>query len=193
MPFDGFPRSALTIVSPEGEVRAHVEGIVTKNLVVIDDSKVVVLSGDEIRRTLPNGQEEVFSVIDPVFYDDGPGDFGPHYQVSIQRKGMFAPKSGGHYAVHVSGPNSRVNISSHDQSVNIVHEGTVFDDLKNALARGISDELEQDKLLRLAEELSAQRKKAGFADAYQRFIAAAANHMTIIGPFIPLLAAFFPS
>jgi hypothetical protein len=189
--FDEFPRSALTVVSPEGKVRARVEGIVTKSLVMVDDPKATILSGDEIRRTLPNGQEEVFSVIDPVYCEDGPDDLGPHYQVSIQRKGVFAPTSGGHYAVNVSGPNSRVNISSHDQSVNIVHEGAVFDDLKKALARGIADEMERDKLLRLAEELSAQTKRPGFGEAYQRFIAASANHMTIITPFIPLLAAFF--
>jgi hypothetical protein len=69
----------IDVVSPEGAVRCSVTGYYGGNIFIIDDMKADVRPGDEIRRSLPNGNEEVFTVEDPKFFRAGP--FGDHYQV----------------------------------------------------------------------------------------------------------------
>ena len=184
------PKTDITIVAPTGEVRSKAKAVLSSDLAVVHDGKAVISVGDEIRRILPNGQEEVFDVIDPTFYP-GMGHIGPHYQVKIARKGTFAPRTGGNYTVHVTGDNSRVNIASLDQSTNIVTTNNVFQQLRDALASEGEGTKSTSDLLRLITEMEKNKGSSGFGAAYQKFIAAAGDHMKIIGPFIPLLAKFF--
>ena len=67
--FENFPQSELTIVSPEGTIRSVEKGIVDSKLATIPNKNAVIHVGDEIRRKLPNGIEETFEVIDPVYYE----------------------------------------------------------------------------------------------------------------------------
>jgi hypothetical protein len=184
------PKSEITIVSPTGEVRSKAKAVLSSDLAVIHDGNAVISVGDEIRRILPNGQEEVFDVIDPTFYQ-GMGHIGAHYQVKIARKGTFAPHTGGNYTVHVTGDNSRVNIASLDQSTNVVTTNNVFQQLRDALAGDGEGTKSTSELLKLVTEMEKNQKNPGFGAAYQKFIAAAGDHMKIIGPFIPLLAKLF--
>jgi len=108
----------IDIVAPDGSVRSHVKGYYSGKQVVIDDMGVDVREGDELRRLLPNGREEAVVVTDPKFYKDGP--FGSHYQIEVARRGVFDRHKGGNYTIHVSGPNSRVNVGSTDNSSNTV-------------------------------------------------------------------------
>lgn len=108
----------IDVVAPDGSVRSRVKGYYSGKQFIIDDMSVDVQEGDEIRRLLPNGREETFLVVDPKFYKDG--HFGSHYQVAIQRRGVFDKHVGGHYTVHVSGNNARVNVNSTDNSSNSV-------------------------------------------------------------------------
>jgi hypothetical protein len=56
------------------------------NLVMTDDTSLIVSPGDEVERTLPSGQVEVFDVIDPGFYR-AIGGFPDHFQMRVARKG----------------------------------------------------------------------------------------------------------
>src|SRR5690348_8965713 len=118
--FSHFPQSTLKIVSPEGIIRSVEKGIVSSKSITIPNEKTIIHIGDEIRRTLPNGIEETFEVLDPVYYEGMAGAIPPHYQVKIRRKGSFPAGTGGHLTFNVSGPNARVNIGSHDHSQNTV-------------------------------------------------------------------------
>ena len=175
----------IDIVAPDGTVRCRVIGYYGGSQFVIDDMKVDVRPGDEIRRMLPNGNEEAFTVLDPKFFK---GHFGPHYQVRVGRNGTFPRHTGGNYNVHVSGSNSRVNIGSTDQSTNTVVNGNLFNTLRKALGEGIDDETEREKLTELVSQVEAAHDQKSFVASYQALIASAANHMTIITPFLPALA-----
>jgi hypothetical protein len=188
--FDDFPKSEIKIVSSTGDIRGTTKAVVTADLAVIDDEKAIISPDDEIRRTLPNGQEETFRVVDPVFYEAMHG-IPAHYQVKIVRKGTFAPRTGGNYNVHVSGENARVNIGSLDQSNNVVTTSSTFNQLRDAITTEGLDAKASDDLLKLIAQMEKEQSKPGFGSAYQKFIAAAGDHMKIIGPFIPLLAKFF--
>src|SRR5258706_9478467 len=120
-----FPNSKLDIVASDGTLRSSTEGVVSDKSILIEDTSQVIEVGDEMRRILPNGREEVFVVEDPAFKEKF-HSIDAHYQVKVRKKGTFPRHTGGNYSLHVTGNNSRVNIASTDRSTNVVVEGDVF-------------------------------------------------------------------
>jgi hypothetical protein len=55
-------------------------------------------------------------------------------------------------------------------------------------AHSIADGAARDNILARIEELEKAQGSATFLQAYQKFMAAAADHMTIFAPLLPLLA-----
>ncbi len=188
MPFSGFPKSKIDIVSPDGTVRNSTQAIFGGDVLMVQDTSIVIEPGDEIRRILPNGHEEVFDVLDPRFYDTFHG-LRAHYQIKVRKRGSFPKHTGGHYEVHVSGNNARVNIRSHDSSTNIVNDASVFDKIVSALETTGIEEKQLEALKIAVEEMRKQQGKTGFAAAYQKFIGLTADHIGVVTPFIPALSA----
>ena len=188
--FQNFPQSDLDIVAPDGTLRARTKGIVHREKITLPDTSIVILVGDEIRRTLPNGTEETFTVIDPT-YHQAFHTIPAHFDVKIQRKGNFPKGTGGHYTIHVSGANSRVNLHSIDNSNNTLHaSGDVFSNASDALRRAVSDHQELAHLTQLLDEMkNSSEDKGHYLSVYQKFVTAAANHMTVLAPFIPALTS----
>lgn len=89
---------------------------------------------------------------------------------------------------HLHGPNSRVNMNSTDNSVNVtsLSNDKTFVQLREA-AQSISDESERTKIISRLDDLETSRGTTGFLSAYQSFIGTVADHMTVFGPFIPVL------
>jgi hypothetical protein len=89
---------------------------------------------------------------------------------------------------HLSGPNARVNVQSTDQSVNqVVTSEQLFETLRETIQSGIPKQQQPEILARLDALERAQNDKS-FGVRYTEFITAAANHMTILAPFIPALS-----
>lgn len=184
-PFDSFPQSKFEVISPEGEVRGQSSGIFTGKMVVVFDAMLTVFTGDEIRRRLPNGSDEAFEVLDPVFMDVGHLD--AHYQIKVGRKGAFPHHQGGHFNIVVNGANGRVNVNSTDNSRNVVGDHAVFNEMSEAIRTNVAPE-HQPELLRLVEDMRANQGGDGFRESYQRFITSAAAHMAVLAPFLPALS-----
>jgi hypothetical protein len=180
----------IEVVSPEGEVRSRLVAHISGNVVYIDDMSVDVRAGDEIRRVLPNGNEEAFLVTDPTYIDSN--HFGKHYQVKVSRRGNFPAHTGGNYNITVSGQNSRVTIGSTDSSTNTISI-TTFNDLRAALKEGVTDQEKLAELNARLDELESAKTQPTFLTAYQKFFATAADYMTLLAPFIPTLATIIPS
>jgi hypothetical protein len=187
-----FPTNDFDIVAPDGIVRARTKGIYATDTVMIEDTSVHIEAGDELRRTLSNGREEVFTVVDPVFNEQF-HTIPAHYQVVIQRKGAFPAKTGGNYSFHLTGPNARVNLQSTDNSTNIAVGGDLFGNLSAALRAKVGDEDKLQQLLSAVEEMKRTQSQSGFAAAYQKFVALSADHLSIIAPFLPALAGLIHS
>lgn len=88
---------------------------------------------------------------------------------------------------NVSGANSRINISSHDQSINmqtLSAEG-LLSDLRAAAEDAIADAAERQAILQSIDQLSASVGSKHFAARYAEFMQHAANHMTVFAPFVP--------
>jgi hypothetical protein len=177
-------KSDLKIVSPEGNVRSIERGLVDSKQIIIENTRAIILVGDEIRRTLPNGMEETFEVLDPTCFT------GPlaHYEVKFKRKGTFPSGAGGNFTVNINGPNARVNLNSHDHSYNVVTSNNVFADLKQKIKAEIPDSQECSRLLSAVDGMEKNTSdRPAYTAAYQNFIALAANHMTLIAPFLPAI------
>jgi hypothetical protein len=188
--FSTFPQSDIDIVAPDGTIRARTKAILDSKLATIPDPSILIEAGDEIRRSIPSGAEEAFEVVDPVYHEDFHG-IPAHYQVKIKRKGQFPQGKGGNYNFYVSGTNARVNFQSQDYSTNIVANHKVFGELREAIHSGITDVTERQKLTALTEELEQNVDNRGaFTRSYQNFITSAANHMTLVAPFLPALTGF---
>jgi len=89
---------------------------------------------------------------------------------------------------HLHGPNSRINMNSTDNSVNVgsVSNEKTFVQMREA-AQSISDESERATIVSRLDALESAKGTTGFLPAYQSFISSVADYMTIFGPFIPAL------
>jgi hypothetical protein len=90
---------------------------------------------------------------------------------------------------HLKGDNSRVNMNSHDQSVNIVTTSgdQIFASLKREITSHIPAGNGQDEILDRLAQLEKAQSSPTFAQRYTEFISVAADHMTLIAPFVPAL------
>lgn len=181
----------IDVVSPKGEIRSSVLAYFGGSHFFIDDMSVDIVAGDEIRRPLPNGKEQAFIVVDPTCFPGGP--FGPHYQVEITPKGTFGHHQGGHYQVTVTGQNSRVNIGSHDASLNVAIGGDVFSEVRQALANAGIEATALAQLNKRVAAMEAAENKTSFTQAYQAFIGSLADHIGVMTPLLPALTAILAS
>jgi hypothetical protein len=91
---------------------------------------------------------------------------------------------------NVTGPNARLNTGSIDSSTNVVNVAPteLFTQLQRTIEERILAERERDELLTRLADLQSTQGMPAYLEQYQRFIAAAANHLTILAPFLPALA-----
>lgn len=89
---------------------------------------------------------------------------------------------------NLHGPNSRLNLNSTDNSVNIasISNDKTFVQMREA-AQSISDESQRAAVISRLDALESAKGTTGFLPAYQSFISSVADYMTIFGPFIPAL------
>jgi hypothetical protein len=107
--------------------------------------------------------------------------------VKVSRKGVFPKHSGGNYNINLHGANARVNIQSTDNSTNTAIADSPFAGIHHAVENGVSDQAQRTHLLGQIEELEKAQDQGSFTKAYQALIASAADHITILTPFLPAL------
>lgn len=104
---------------------------------------------------------------------------------TIQNLPKEVPRVSQTFNLH--GHNSRVNFDSVDNSVNMVHQGAPFSEVRKAIEAGLADGLERASILERLRDLEQATDKGSGAAKYAAFIAVAANHMQLILPFLPIL------
>lgn len=90
---------------------------------------------------------------------------------------------------NVQGDNARWNTNSSDNSVNVITKSSeeFFADLRGRIESGVPEGDERRKILDSLSALQASHERPSFAQRYTDFMAAAANHIKVIAPFIPAL------
>lgn len=187
--FEDVLNETLALHKADGQVKNGVRAHVGGDKVLIDDVTVKIEPGDKLVRTLPNGLEEEMIVLDPGFNQGLDMGVPPHFQVRVQKSWMAKAKPQA-VTYNVTGSNARVNVHSHDHSINAVTLGSsapIFMETRKAL-EGVSDEKDRAKLQASLDELAAAHHTPDYATRFAGFVQLAANYMTIIGPFLPALA-----
>jgi len=179
-------RDRVTLVKKDGTVAAKdIAASVQSKKIFINDTTLAIEVGDHILRSLPSGLDEDYIVTDPHFTAGGSLS---HWEIGYRRSG--APLASQQTIINnITGNNARVNIQSTDNSFNQVgaNSEAIFDQLIDTLRSQIGQAEVRSELVELVEEMRRGSNVGSFKDAYQRFISAAAAHITIIGPFLPAL------
>jgi len=181
---DMTPREATEVVAPNGQVRGTVQAMFAGSTIFVDDQMADIRVDDQLRRKLPNGNDEVFVVTDPRFYNDP--EFGPHYQIKFRRAGVEPARGGGNYTINVSGNNARANINSTDNSINVVNEA-MLDEVRRAIERGVADIETRAAMLSSVAEMKIAKDKPSLLKGYQALVSSAKDHVAVIVPFLPAL------
>jgi hypothetical protein len=97
----------------------------------------------------------------------------------------------GHYHQgDTNGNQNRTTVNGVDSSTNTLSID-VFEQLQSAVTN-IDNAADRDALLELIKQMDAKKNTTGFKDAYTSFLVSAANHMTVLAPFLPALASYIP-
>lgn len=189
--FSQMMKDKVTLVKPDS---SRVEGIrasVQREKIFVDDSSLPIEEGDTIERERPGGIVDRYMVLDAGYHHDIHG-IPAHFQMQVRKETAIPrdpPNPSNTY--YLNGPNSRVNNNSMDASVNVslTQQGTsqLFDDLLAALNE-ITDMEQREQLVIDVEEMKAAQGSPRFLARYKAFMQDAANHMTVVGPFLPALA-----
>ncbi len=121
MLFDDLMTDTVKVLSQSGKIIENVKASVQKNKIYIQRSDIMIESRDLVQRTMSNGAEETYEVIDPGFQEKF-HDFPAGYAMDVKKLGIPEAKSAvQHITYNISGTNNRVNQKSTDNSVNIVN------------------------------------------------------------------------
>lgn len=191
MPYNAFSKlmkDIVVLVKPDGARFEEIKASVSRDQITVFDTSVVFEEGDIVERERPGGIVERYTVLD-TGYQKAFYQIPAHYDLQV-RKETAIPRSqpGPSHNYYLNGPNSRVNSNSIDASVNTVSttSSPVFVQLREALA-GVEDEEQREELLSCVVQMEASQGSTEFMARYQAFVQAAANHMTVVAPFIPAL------
>jgi hypothetical protein len=188
--FERLLKDRIKLLKKDGRTFENVPASVQKGQIFISDASLPIEEDDKIERKLPNNLTEIYIVIDRGYYESV-GRIAAHYQTKVVRDNEYKlNKDSKNINYNIQSDNSRININSTDNSVNIISSETtnVFEDIKSALTKNISDKNELEIVLLKMDELKDSIGSSSFSEKYNNFIQSVAAHMTIILPFIPALS-----
>lgn len=137
MQFDDLMTDTVNVLRQNGEVVESVKASVQTDKIFIQRSDILIETGDLIQRSMSNGAEETYSVIDPGFHEKF-HSIPAGYQMDVRKLGLPEAKSAvQHITYNISGTNNRVNQNSNDNSVNVVNMNTEIQDHITALREEI--------------------------------------------------------
>ena len=182
----------VTIRTQDGRTFPDVQASVQKGKVFMERTDIPIKVGDQVIRETPAGVKEVFIVDDPGF-STGMGSLPDTYQMKVHRADSPAPADRP-VVYNVIGANARINIGSADASTNVVNQAPeeLFETLREVIRTQIVDAEFREQLIAKSKELEQEAGKPSFGVKYAEFIGLAANHMSLLAPFIPALSQFIP-
>jgi len=119
MPFSKLMNDKVSLLKKDGTKVGDLRASVQRNKIYMDAGKLLIEPGDLIQRTMSNGAEETYRVIDPGFYE-ALGGIPANYQMEVQKLGLPEAKQAIHSVTYnITGHNARINQNSIDNSTNV--------------------------------------------------------------------------
>ncbi len=116
-----FNKDKVTLVKSDGTVaKEQIPALVTGEMIFTADKTLPVEVGDYLLRNLPSGLVEKYEVRNPKYYDVG-HSLDAHFQIDVARAGAAQAQAAVVQGItnNFTGSNSRVNINSTDNSINV--------------------------------------------------------------------------
>ena len=191
--FQSLKNDRVTLVKKDGQRFENLTASVQAGLILTDNPKIPIEDGDRFERQLPSGIVDVFTVLDSGF-QQGLHGMPAHYQSKVRKNTAESPPSprpaaGPQVVNNLIGPNTRVNIQSSDSSTNVVsvESAVLFDNLREAIQKFSLDSTLARQLIQNVNAMQSAVGTKTFGERYKEFIAVAADHMTLVAPFLPAL------
>ena len=185
-------KDILTVIHQDGTRHENVRASVSPEVIVTNDATIPISVGDTIERQLPSRQIEELIVTD-VHFQRGGRTIRDFYEIHYERQGSRrSQRQPSSVNVNVRGsPNTRVNLHSTDQSINIVNSqaSATFEQIRDLLEDSVTDRDALEILLEKVNDMERSRGTSDFLRAYKDFVASAADHITVLSPVLPMLTA----
>lgn len=137
MSFDNLLTDTVSLLKQNGEIVEGIKASVQKGKIFIQRSDILIEQDDLIQRTMSNGAEETYRVIDPGFHEKF-HSIPAGYQMDVHKLGLPEAKSAvQNITYNISGTNNRVNQNSTDNSINIANISSDIQEHINALREEI--------------------------------------------------------
>lgn len=150
--------------------------------IYVRDVTIPFEEGDVIIQTLPSGIKKQYKIIDTICYANSSlAHWELTFEKMINRQDRVASSI-------VNMQAEKIYLNSIDNSVNKQPDEetlVIFNDIRNTLQKGI---IGDKVIIEALDELIASVGSEKYPSKYAKFIQSAANHITIISPFIPFLS-----
>jgi hypothetical protein len=115
---------------------------------------------------------------------------GASLRVQIDRRRFSHRENKGMNIVYQVSGYGRVNVNSIDNSTNIVTVSSdqIFAKMQEVIKAGVPDGSHKDDILERLTALESAQSSPSFAKQYIELLGVAADHMTLLSPFLPALA-----
>lgn len=185
-------RDKCTLAKADGRTFPNlIASVQPPTIFLLDEGAIPVVEGDILERALPNGLLDRFEIVERGYFAARSG-IPAHYQAKVRRLSDAVPSTPqpAVYTLNLHGSNARAYVNSHDASLNVV--GATSDELFAAIRRALDDgTIESTVKSNIVEQLSALESAQGtpsFTQRYVQFVGTIADHLTLLGPFLPRLA-----
>lgn len=193
MTFQSMMTDTLSLTRDGKAISDRFKGCVSpqKGSITTFEAGLRIREGDIYVRHLSNGDTEQWEVLEPGFHEKF-GAIPAGYDSKVQKVTNRPRSPAIPSSINIHGDNARVNLHSVDHSTNTVST-TVAVEFWGELSAAIQQipEPARTQLASGAAELKNTQGKPGFSAAWSSFMANAANHVTVLGPLFPKLAAMF--
>lgn len=196
MSFDKLMNDRITVVKRDGGARFEgIKAAVQSEEISILQSEPLIEPNDLILRSMSNGGEETFVVLDPGFHE-GLGPIPAGYRARVRKMGLPEAQSAVHSITYnVTGSNARINNNSVDNSTNLVHDGSgevdrLLKELRNAMNAAPLSPADRGDALEIIDGIESQfaseKPKRSVVRAMLNALPDVATVATTIGTLISL-------
>ena len=162
MTFEKLMRDTITVVKRDGGARFEgIKASVQSERISILQSEPFIEPNDLIVRSMSNGGEETFEVLDPGFHE-GLGSIPAGYQARVRKLGVPEARSAVQSITYnVSGSNARINNHSVDNSTNVVRDSSadvarLLAELRSAMNAAVLPLSDRGEALEIIDGVEAQ-------------------------------------
>ena len=189
-------RDTIAVVKRNGGARFEgIKAAVQSDEISILQSEPFIEPNDLILRSMSNGGEETFLVLDPGFHE-GLGRIPAGYRAKVRKMGLPEAQSAVQSITYnVSGNNSRINNHSVDNSTNLVQDNSaevarLLSELRTAMNAAPLQPADRAEALEIIDgvdsQFSSERPKRSVIRAMLNALPDVATVATTIGALVSL-------